>query len=127
MHVAMVFKDGEKMSKSLGNLVFVDALRTEWDPRAIRLTIISHHYRKEWEWNEHLMPASDTRLRSWRETLSAGSDDTALLQAVRTHLDNDLDTPGALSAIDDAARAGVAVSRAAALLGVDLEEIIGPR
>ena len=45
MHVAMVSMDGEKMSKSLGNLVFVDTLRNEWDPRAIRLGIIGHHYR----------------------------------------------------------------------------------
>ncbi len=49
MHVAMVYMDGHKMSKSLGNLVFVDALRREWDPRCIRLAIIEHHYRHEWE------------------------------------------------------------------------------
>ena len=46
MHQAMVRMDGEKMSKSLGNLVFVDATCCkEWDPRAIRLVIIEHHYR----------------------------------------------------------------------------------
>ena len=46
MHVGMVCKDGEKMSKSLGNLVFVDDLRETWDPRAIRLAVIEHHYRE---------------------------------------------------------------------------------
>ena len=56
MHVAMVRMDGEKMSKSLGNLVFVDQLRKEWDPRAIRLAIIEHHYRDSWEWDDELMP-----------------------------------------------------------------------
>jgi L-cysteine:1D-myo-inositol 2-amino-2-deoxy-alpha-D-glucopyranoside ligase len=127
MHVAMVFKDGEKMSKSLGNLVFVDALRKEWDPRVIRLAIISHHYRREWEWNDTLMPNNDARLRLWRESLVRGDDDSRLLETVRTHLDNDLDSPAALAAIDDAARSGVAVERAAALLGVDLQENIGPR
>ncbi|MFM8481810.1 MAG: cysteine--tRNA ligase, partial [Actinomycetota bacterium] len=58
MHVAMVFKDGAKMSKSLGNLEFVDALRRIWDPRAIRLAIIANHYRREWEWTDQLMPAA---------------------------------------------------------------------
>ena len=56
MHVGMVRKDGEKMSKSLGNLVFVDRLRESWDPRAIRLAIIEHHYRHSWEWDDELMP-----------------------------------------------------------------------
>jgi L-cysteine:1D-myo-inositol 2-amino-2-deoxy-alpha-D-glucopyranoside ligase len=55
-------KDGEKMSKSLGNLVFVDKLRTEWDPMAIRLAIIEHHYRTEWEWDDELMPRNAARL-----------------------------------------------------------------
>ena len=45
MHTALISKDGEKMSKSLGNLVFVDALRKEWDPRRSGSAIIGHHYR----------------------------------------------------------------------------------
>ena len=48
MHTGLIAKDGEKMSKSLGNLVFVDALRKEWDPMVIRAAIIGHHYRTEW-------------------------------------------------------------------------------
>ena len=67
MHVAMVYMDGQKMSKSLGNLVFVDALRKEWDPRAIRLAIIEHHYRREWEWDDTLMPRNADRLARWCE------------------------------------------------------------
>ena len=62
MHTAMVYMDGQKMSKSLGNLVFVDALRKEWDPRAIRLAIIEHHYRLDWEWDDTLMPRNAQRL-----------------------------------------------------------------
>lgn len=49
MHQAMVRMDGEKMSKSLGNLVFVSELRKEWDPRAIRLAAVANHYRTPWE------------------------------------------------------------------------------
>ena len=119
MHVAMVFMDGAKMSKSLGNLVFVDALRKEWDPRAIRLAIIAHHYRREWEWTSDLMPVATRRLEAW-SSASTGTDDASLLRDVRGRLDDDLDTPGALNAIDDAVKSGVSVRNAAALLGVVL-------
>jgi L-cysteine:1D-myo-inositol 2-amino-2-deoxy-alpha-D-glucopyranoside ligase len=116
MHVAMVYMDGHKMSKSLGNLVFVDALRTEWDPRAIRLAIIEHHYRREWEWDDSLMPRNGRRLERWCES---GKGDAAL-DDVRSALDDDLDTPAAVAAIDAAAAAGHGVGDAAALLGVDV-------
>jgi L-cysteine:1D-myo-inositol 2-amino-2-deoxy-alpha-D-glucopyranoside ligase len=125
MHVAMVFKDGEKMSKSLGNLVFVDQLRTQWDPRSIRLAVIEHHYRTEWEWDEELMPRNHERLNRWKASVGGGASD--VLDLVRTCLDNDLDTPGALQAIDKAAASGADVSVVAALLGVDLTATIGPR
>jgi L-cysteine:1D-myo-inositol 2-amino-2-deoxy-alpha-D-glucopyranoside ligase len=108
--------DGSKMSKSLGNLVFVDALRKEWDPRAIRLAIIEHHYRREWEWDDTLMPRNAARLASWVES---GRGD-ATLDDVRAALDDDLDTPWAVEQIDKAAAAGHGISAAAALLGVDL-------
>ena len=118
MHVAMVFKDGEKMSKSLGNLVFVDQLRTLWDTRSIRLAVIEHHYRNEWEWDEELMPRNHERLVRWKASVGGGASE--VLDIVRTCLDDDLDTPGALQAIDKAAASGADVSVAAALLGVDL-------
>jgi L-cysteine:1D-myo-inositol 2-amino-2-deoxy-alpha-D-glucopyranoside ligase len=125
MHVAMVFKDGEKMSKSLGNLVFVDKLRTEWDPRSIRMAIIEHSYRKEWEWDEDLMPRNHARLVAWKGSVGGTTSD--VLETVRACLDNDLDTPGAVAAIDAAAAQGHDVSAAASLLGVELAEAIGPR
>jgi L-cysteine:1D-myo-inositol 2-amino-2-deoxy-alpha-D-glucopyranoside ligase len=125
MHVAMVFKDGEKMSKSLGNLVFVDQLRTLWDPRSIRIAIIEHHYRKEWEWDETLMPRSSARLAQW--VASVGGTSSDLLDSVRACLDDDLDTPGALALIDAAAAKGIDVSASASLLGVELLTPVGPR
>jgi L-cysteine:1D-myo-inositol 2-amino-2-deoxy-alpha-D-glucopyranoside ligase len=118
MHTALIHKDGEKMSKSLGNLVFVDQLRETWDPRAIRLAIIEHHYRTEWEWDDELMPRNAARLDAWNERAGSNPD---LLDEVRGRLDDDLDTPGAIAAIDDAARRGAGVAEAAALLGVDLD------
>jgi L-cysteine:1D-myo-inositol 2-amino-2-deoxy-alpha-D-glucopyranoside ligase len=117
MHQAMVRMDGEKMSKSLGNLVFVSDLRHKYDTRAIRLGIVANHYRTEWEWNDDLMPTAAARLERW---LEAGVGDGALAE-VRQALDNDLDTPAAVAAIDAAASAGQGVSRAALLLGVDIE------
>jgi L-cysteine:1D-myo-inositol 2-amino-2-deoxy-alpha-D-glucopyranoside ligase len=117
MHVAMVYMNGHKMSKSLGNLVFVDQLRSVWDPRSIRLGIIEHHYRYEWEWDDTLMARNARRLETWT---SADGDDQAVLADVRAALDDDLDTPAALAVIDDAASRGVGARSAAALLGVDL-------
>ena len=121
MHVAMVFMDGHKMSKSRGNLVFVDALRRQWDPRVIRLGIVAHHYRTEWEWNERIMPAAADRLARWQAASVKGSgSDGGVLNAVRDCLDDDLATPAALDVIDAAASAGRDVTAAAALLGVRL-------
>ena len=112
----MVRMDGKKMSKSLGNLVFVSELVKEWEPMVVRLAIVSHHYRDSWEWSTTLMPAAAARLERWR---AAGMGDAAL-DEVRDALDDDLDTPEAVAAIDRAAAAGGGVSAAAALLGIDL-------
>ncbi len=120
MHQAMVRMDGEKMSKSLGNLVFVSDLRQQWDVRAIRLAIVAHHYRDSWEWNDTIMPTAAARLDAWLAATSTGDDGVAALDAVRERLDDDLDTPGAVAAIDAAAARGEGVASAAALLGVFL-------
>ena len=81
------------MSKSLGNLVFVSDLLKTWDPRAIRLAIIEHHYRDSWEWDDDLMPRATARLMAWSDAAGPG---TAALDEVRDALDDDLDTPRAL-------------------------------
>jgi L-cysteine:1D-myo-inositol 2-amino-2-deoxy-alpha-D-glucopyranoside ligase len=124
MHIGMVRKDGEKMSKSLGNLVFVDQLRETWDPRAIRLAILDQHYRTSWEWNDAMMPKAAARLDRWLAGAGDAASDAAVdlkgLVEVRDLLDDDLDTPAALAAVDDAVARGEGVRAAAALLGVDL-------
>ena len=120
MHVAMVSMDGHKMSKSRGNLVFVDKLRTQHDPMAIRLGLIEHHYRTEWEWDEGLMARNEARLSNWKSAAQVGSShgDSGLLREVRSALDNDLDTPTAVALVDVAASKGLAVGDSARLLGV---------
>ena len=116
VHQAMVRMDGEKMSKSLGNLVFVHELRGIWDPMAIRLAVLAHHYRESWEWDDEVMPRATERLASWR----AAGEGSAAKDEVRAALDDDLDTPTAVAAVDRAAAGGAGVSEAADLLGVAL-------
>jgi L-cysteine:1D-myo-inositol 2-amino-2-deoxy-alpha-D-glucopyranoside ligase len=118
MHTSLISMDGEKMSKSLGNLVFVDQLRTEWDPMAIRLGLIEHHYRTDWEWDDELMPRNQARLDIWRACADGMPGD--VLDEVRERLDDDLDSPGAVAAVDRAASHGESTRAAAVLLGVDL-------
>jgi L-cysteine:1D-myo-inositol 2-amino-2-deoxy-alpha-D-glucopyranoside ligase len=121
MHQAMVRMDGEKMSKSLGNLVFVSELRKVWDSRAIRLAVLAHHYRNEWEWDDEVMPAAAHRLTRWQEAAVGGTGGAdAVLDSVRAALDDNLDTPRAIRVLDEAADAGRGAAAGAALLGVDL-------
>ncbi len=66
LHVGMVGLDGTKMSKSLGNLVFVADLLKDWDPMAVRLALLAHHYRTDWDWHEADVVAGAERLERWR-------------------------------------------------------------
>ena len=88
--------DGEKMSKSKGNLVFVSALRAAGvDPMAIRLALLAHHYRDDWEWSDELLVSAQGRLSRWREAvrLDAGLNADEVLVQVRAALAQDLDAP----------------------------------
>jgi L-cysteine:1D-myo-inositol 2-amino-2-deoxy-alpha-D-glucopyranoside ligase len=123
MHVGLVRLGGTKMSKSLGNLVFVSDLLKDWEPAVIRLAIIAQHYRSGWEWEDEMLATAASRLEAWRATGPGGSSgDPAvrILDVVRRALDDDLDTPAAIAAIDSAAGQGQEVGAAAALLGVRL-------
>ena len=135
VHTGMVGLDGRKMSKSLGNLVFVSRLRQSGtDPAAIRLAILAHHYRHDWEWTAEGLTQAQDRLARWREAAcrDAGPDFGPTLDRMRERLADDLDAPLAIAAVDrwvEAARLrggddaqAPALMRAAvdALLGVDL-------
>ena len=112
--------NGHKMSKSRGNLVFVDKLRIQHDPMAIRLGLIEHHYRTEWEWDDGLMVRNEARLSKWKSAALVGNShgDIGLLTEVRSSLDDDLDTPTAVALVDAAVSKGIAVGDSARLLGV---------
>jgi L-cysteine:1D-myo-inositol 2-amino-2-deoxy-alpha-D-glucopyranoside ligase len=135
VHAGMVALDGEKMSKSRGNLVFVSKLRRDGvDPAAIRLALLAHHYRADWEWTDTVLADAVARLENWRAAVSRpdGPSAEALVEEIREALAHDLDAPAALAAVDrwaalqretggtDEGAPGV-VSRAVdALLGVAL-------
>ncbi|SDO67134.1 L-cysteine:1D-myo-inositol 2-amino-2-deoxy-alpha-D-glucopyranoside ligase [Actinacidiphila guanduensis] len=103
VHAGMVGLDGEKMSKSRGNLVFVSALREQGvDPAAIRLALLAHHYRSDWEWTQGVLDEAVERLARWRAAVSRpdGPPADGVLAAVRAALADDLDAPRALAAVD---------------------------
>ncbi|GAB2741290.1 cysteine--1-D-myo-inosityl 2-amino-2-deoxy-alpha-D-glucopyranoside ligase [Nocardioides pakistanensis] len=108
MHAGMVAYEGEKMSKSKGNLVFVSRLREAGtDPMAIRLALLAHHYRSDWEWTHQDIELAESRLALWREAVvrATVSGVEQLVADVRRHLADDLDAPAALEAVDSWARA----------------------
>lgn len=125
-HAGMVGLDGEKMSKSLGNLVLVSKLRSEGvDPAAIRTVLAGHHYRSDWFWTAEDLARSEERLRRYRQALPLTDLESAeqLLKQIRLSLADDLNAPAALAAADDWAGrlldAGTAAPAAAAE-GADL-------
>lgn len=113
-HAGMVSYQGHKMSKSLGNLVFVNRLLADGvDPMAIRMALLAHHYRSDWEWTDAALADADARLTRWRDALahteaaaSAGPDvapsaaAAETLAGIRARIRDDLDAPGALGVVD---------------------------
>ena len=135
VHAAMIGVDGEKMSKSLGNLVRVrDLSERGVDPALIRLGLAAGHYRADRSWSDSLLDEARTRYETWARAAArgAGADSTAAVADLRRHLADDLDTPGALRVLDAWAqetlagdrsdpKAGPAIATAVdALLGVRL-------
>jgi L-cysteine:1D-myo-inositol 2-amino-2-deoxy-alpha-D-glucopyranoside ligase len=112
VHAGMIGLDGEKMSKSRGNLVFVSKLRAEKvDPNAVRLALLAGHYRSDRPWGDGLLAEALGRLERWREAagLVAGPSAEDTIARLRDHLGNDLDTPRALAAVDAWAAEALAV------------------
>ena len=126
-HAGMVGYDGEKMSKSLGNLVLVSRLVDEGtDPRAIRLALLDHHYRSDWEYSRAQLSAAECRLATWQAWAATAVDsaDATLVEALRSALVDDLDTPAALAAVD----ARIATGAPASATDVDaIDALLGLR
>jgi L-cysteine:1D-myo-inositol 2-amino-2-deoxy-alpha-D-glucopyranoside ligase len=107
VHSAMVSYEGEKMSKSLGNLVFVSDLLKRADPRAIRLALMRHHYRAGFEWHDTDLDEGTALLHRLLAAAECpdGADPRPFAERVRAAIDHDLDAPRALEALDDLASA----------------------
>ncbi|MFY1593512.1 cysteine--1-D-myo-inosityl 2-amino-2-deoxy-alpha-D-glucopyranoside ligase [Micromonospora sp. WMMD737] len=132
VHAGMIGLDGEKMSKSRGNLVFVSRLRADQvDPMAVRLALLSGHYRTDRAWTDELLATSLERLARWRRAAAApaGPSGEEFLAGVRARLADDLDSPGALVLADEwaeATLAGTADDPAApALFAATLDALLG--
>jgi L-cysteine:1D-myo-inositol 2-amino-2-deoxy-alpha-D-glucopyranoside ligase len=134
VHAGMIGLDGEKMSKSKGNLVFVSRLRGDGvDPMAVRLGLLSGHYRTDREWTDDTLKAAGERLSRWRAAAAApaGPSGEGLLAAVRESLGADLDTPAALAVVDAWAEAALAGTgdddQAPALMARTVDALLGVR
>lgn len=141
-HIAMVYYQGEKMSKSLGNLVMVRDLLEDFPADTLRLYLASKHYRSSWAYDHEDLLEADQLTRKIQESLAldgSGASQPGLQKAhqpgmpeFRACLDDDLDTPGAVRCmgaladwIDSAQREGIGIAAAqgelkgmAAILGM---------
>lgn len=140
MHLAMVYMNGEKMSKSLGNLVRVNELLREYTPDAVRVMLLSHRYRVEWEYTEADMRESAERAGRMAASImlitSTNNADVAAVgedpianqarEEFRAALDNDLDTPTALGVLERlAAQAETSGSYAQLITTLELAQVLG--
>ena len=103
VHTGMIGLNGEKMSKSKGNLKFVSVMRNEGiEPLALRVALLSGHYRGDRPWSDQLLKQSQRRIALWREAISSpyGGDVSDLMEKIAERLSDDLDTPAAFTLID---------------------------
>ncbi len=134
VHAGMIGLDGDKMSKSKGNLVFVSRLRGDGvDPMAVRLGLLAGHYRADREWTDEVLKDGQERLARWRAAAGApaGPSGEGLLAAVRESLADDLDTPAVLAVVDawaEAALSGVGDDETAPeLMARTVDALLGVR
>lgn len=134
MHVGMVYLDGEKMSKSLGNMVFVDDLLTEYSPNAVRLAILKHAYRDRYDYAAPELVAAEEQSRAIAQALAATGGTGRVVEAAphrerfTAALLDDFDTPSAIITVVDVAEAitlGVVVGRDVRPAQAILRELAG--
>lgn len=132
LNAGLVAYEGEKMSKSLGNLVLVSRLLQQGArPAAVRLALLAHHWREDWEWTDDQLEAAEQRLDRWLEWSTTPDDDPSLAESVvpwlRVTLHDDLSTPAALQAVDAFIQRAPAdegsLAAIDALLGIDLRSV----
>lgn len=109
LHTAMVYHEGEKMSKSLGNLVMIRDLLKTWSADALRLYLARHHYRDIWSYDLAELEQAETTVQQWRSAVTAlGGNGPIFTMSSAPPLfvkamDDDLDTPTALRQLEQLA------------------------
>jgi len=104
VHTGMIGLDGEKMSKSKGNLVFVSRLvAAGTDPMAIRIALMSDHYRHDRMWSQGLLEEAENQLAQIREAVEASNaaPTDIVIHKIIEALSDDLNTPKVLSILTD--------------------------
>ncbi|TSE01667.1 cysteine--1-D-myo-inosityl 2-amino-2-deoxy-alpha-D-glucopyranoside ligase [Skermania sp. ID1734] len=134
VHTGMIGLDGEKMSKSRGNLVFVSKLRAQQvDPAAVRVGLLAEHYRQDRSWTADALEQAQARLARWRAAFALPTGPAAedTVARIRQHLADDLDTPKAFDAIDgwseNALRYGGSDADAPGLVADAVDALVGVR
>lgn len=127
-HVGMIALDGVKMSKSLGNLVFVRDLRSQFAGGAIRRYLLEHHYRADWEYDDDALKRSAAAHEAWTDAAQRPGRLPGLEDEFAAALADDLDSPRAVAIVDEAAAAGVGetVRNLADALGTRLDAAYRP-
>ena len=128
MHTAMVYCEGKKMSKSLGNMVFVYDLLKKYSPNAIRIFLLSHHWQKAWNYeqrklDESVKTAQTLEKSSQKNPKLTSQQAKKLLPAFFKVIDENLNTPRALEILVNLARtrgqkAGELISTCGQILGL---------
>ena len=118
LHTAMVYHEGEKMSKSLGNLIMARDLLKNSSPDALRLYLANHHYRQVWSHNDEELVQAEQRARLLREAVVVHSgagpalDDVHYLTDFVQTMDLDLGTTAALTILKQLGEAVIEASQA---------------
>ena len=118
VHTAMVRHEGEKMSKSLGNLIMVRDLLEEWTPDALRLYLGSYHYREAWSHDDAALARAAQLAQTLRTAVTASGGHSiplvpaSAMESFTEAMDRDLDTPSALAALGDLADETLAAASA---------------
>ncbi len=113
MHTGAVMYEGEKMSKSLGNLIMVSDLLKTYSPNAIRYLLLSHHYHEPWEYSRTELDEAAKKIQAIEKRLQKLSPsttdvtDSSLLQSFSAALADDLDTPKALELLTETTNKGL--------------------
>ncbi|CAN5832076.1 cysteine--tRNA ligase [soil metagenome] len=117
LHTGMVHHAGSKMAKSVGNLVLVARLIERFSAQALRLYLLSHHYRADWEFSEEGLAAAAEQAERLSAAMDESDRDGERLEAdFRAALEDDLNLPRALDVL--AQTSGATARRLGGVLGL---------